>query len=55
MPFYCFQRFCKALDGAFNATKIVQIDEGLNKMSVLQLRAVLGMWVDIYDHLHSGA
>jgi hypothetical protein len=49
MPLYCFQRFCKALDGAFNATKIVQIDEGLNKISVLQVRGVMGTWVDIYD------
>jgi len=44
-----FQRFCKALDGAFNANKIVQIDEGLNKICVLQVKGVMGMWVGIYD------
>jgi hypothetical protein len=49
MPLYCFQRFCKASDGAFNATKIVQIDEGLNKICILQVKGVMGMWVGIYD------
>jgi len=49
MPLYCFQSFYKASDGAFNATKIVQIDEGLNKICVLQVKGVMGMWVGIYD------
>ncbi len=49
MSFYFFQIFCKALDGAFNATKIVQIDEGLNKICILQVKGVMGMWVGIYD------
>jgi hypothetical protein len=49
MSFYFFQRFCKALDGAFNVTKIVQIDEGLNKICILQVKGVIGMWVGIYD------
>jgi hypothetical protein len=38
MPLYCFQRFCKISNGPFNATKIVQIDEGLNKICVLQVK-----------------
>ncbi len=42
---HCFQRFHKTLDGVFNATKIVQIDEGLNKICILQMRGVMGMWV----------
>jgi len=46
MPLYCFQRFCKTSDGA---NKIVQIDEGLNKICVLQVKGVMGMWVGIYD------
>jgi len=49
MSLYFFQRFCKASDGAINATKIVQIDEGLNKICVLQVKGVMGMWVGIYD------
>jgi hypothetical protein len=49
MSLYFVQRFCKALDGAFNATKIVQIDEGLNKICILQVKGVMGMWVGIYD------
>jgi hypothetical protein len=49
MSLYCFQRFCKASDGAINATKIVQIDEGLNKICILQVKGVMGMWVGIYD------
>jgi hypothetical protein len=49
MSFLFFQRFCKALNGAFNATKIVQIDEGLNKICILQVKGLMGMWVDIYD------
>jgi len=49
MSFYCFQRFCKASDGAFNAKKNVQIDEGLSKICVLQVKQVMGMWVGIYD------
>jgi len=49
MSFYCFQRLCKASDGAFNATKIVQIDEGLSKICILQVKRVMGMWVGIYD------
>jgi hypothetical protein len=49
MPLYCFENFCKASDGAFNATKIVQIDEGLNKICVLQVKGVMGTWVGIYD------
>jgi len=44
-----FQRFCKALDGVFHATKIVQIDEGLNKIFIFQMKGIIGMWVDIYD------
>jgi hypothetical protein len=49
MSFYFFQRFCKALAGAVNATKIVQIDEGLNKICILQVKGVIRMWVGIYD------
>ncbi len=49
MSFYCFQRFCKASDGAFNAKKNVQIDEGLSKICILQVKRVMGMWVGIYD------
>jgi len=40
MSFYFFctsKRFCKALDGTSNATKIVQIDEGLNKICLFQM------------------
>jgi len=47
MSFYLFQRFCKVLDGAFNAT--IKIDEGLSKICVLQVKGVMGMWVGIYD------
>jgi len=49
MSFYFFQRFCKALAGAVNTTKIVKIDEGLNKICILQVKGVIGMWVGIYD------
>jgi len=49
MSLYFFQRFSKALDGAFNVTKIVQIDEGSNKICILQVKGVMGMWVGIYD------
>jgi hypothetical protein len=38
MSLYFLKRFCKGLDGAFNATKIVQIDEGLNKICILQVK-----------------
>jgi hypothetical protein len=51
---HCFQRFHKTLDGAFNATKIVQIDEGLNKICIFQMKRVVGMWVYMTT-LHSGA
>jgi len=47
--FECHFRFCKASNGAFNVTKIVQIDEGLSKICVLQVKGVMGMWVGIYD------
>jgi hypothetical protein len=48
MSLYCFQRFCKASDGAFNARKLVQIDEGLRKICVLQVKGVMGMCVGNY-------
>jgi hypothetical protein len=48
MSLYCFQRFCKALDCAFNATKIAKIDEGLSKICALQVKGVMGMCVGNY-------
>jgi hypothetical protein len=39
MPVYCFRSskmFCKTLDGASNATKMTQIDKGLNKIFILK-------------------
>jgi hypothetical protein len=44
-----FQRFFKALDGVFHATKIVQIEEGLNKIFIFQVKGIMRMWVGIYD------
>jgi hypothetical protein len=48
---FAFQKICcKTLDGATNATKIVQIDKGLNKICILQMKGVMGMmWVVTYD------
>jgi hypothetical protein len=43
MSLYCFQRFCKDLDGAFNAIIFFQIDEGLNKICMFQMKGVMGM------------
>ncbi len=34
---------CKASDGMSNATKIVQIDERMNKICLLQMKGVMGM------------
>jgi hypothetical protein len=36
-------------DDTSNATKIVQIDEGFNKVCFFQVKGVMGMWVDTYD------
>jgi hypothetical protein len=49
--YYLFisKKLCKALDGASNATKIVQIDERMRKICLLQLKGVRGMWVGTYD------
>jgi hypothetical protein len=53
MPTYCLwpsKRFYKVSDDAFNATKIVQIDEGTSKICLLQMKGVTGMmWVATYD------
>jgi hypothetical protein len=41
---------CRTLDGATNAAKIAQIDKGLNKICILQMKGVMGMmWVVTYD------
>jgi len=52
MSLYFFQRFCKASDGAFNATKI---DEGLSNICLLQMKGVMGVWVAYMTNLHFGA
>jgi hypothetical protein len=53
MSLYCLctsKIFCKTLDGASNATKITQIDKGLNNVCILQMKWVMGMmWVATYD------
>ncbi len=53
MPLYCLctsKIVCKTLDGASNATKMAQIDKGLNKICILQMNGVMGMmWVATYD------
>jgi hypothetical protein len=52
MPLYylCTSKiFCNTLDGASNATKMAQIDKGLNKICILQVKGVIGMWVGIYN------
>jgi len=42
--------FCKVSDGASNATKMTEIDEGMNKICLLQVKGVIGMmWVGTYD------
>jgi len=42
--------FCNTLDGASNATKMAQIDKGLNKICILQMKGVISMmWVATYD------
>jgi hypothetical protein len=33
----------RALDGASNATKKIQIDEGMSKICLLQVKGVMGM------------
>jgi hypothetical protein len=52
MSLYCLctsKICCKTLDGATNATKIAQIDKGLNKICILQMKGVMGiMWVVTY-------
>jgi hypothetical protein len=32
-----------------NATKTIQIDERMNKICLLQMKGVMGMWVGTYD------
>jgi hypothetical protein len=39
----------KASNGTSNATKFAQINEGLNKICILQVKGVMGMWVGIYN------
>jgi hypothetical protein len=40
------KRFCKVSDGASNATKISQINEGMTKICLFQMKGVMGMmWV----------
>jgi hypothetical protein len=46
---FTFKTFCKALDVASNATKIAQINEGMSKICLLQMKGVMGMWVNTYD------
>jgi len=46
MSLYCFctsKRFCKALDGTRNAKKIAQINEGISKICLFQVKGVMGM------------
>jgi hypothetical protein len=49
MPIYFLfpsKRFCKVSNDASNATKFVQIDEGMSKICLLQVKGVMGMmWV----------
>jgi hypothetical protein len=40
---------CSPSDGTMNATKIVQIDEKMNKICFLQMKGVMGKWVGTYD------
>jgi hypothetical protein len=37
--------FCEALDVPSNATKVVQINEGMSKICLFQMKGVMGMWV----------
>jgi ligand-binding SRPBCC domain-containing protein len=47
--FFTFKTFCKALDVASNATKIAQINKGMSKICLPQMKGVMGMWVSTYD------
>jgi hypothetical protein len=41
--------FFKASDGASNAIKISQIDQGMSKICLLKVKGVMGMWANTYD------
>jgi hypothetical protein len=47
--FYTSKTFCKVLNVASNLTKITQIDEGMSKKCLLQMKGVMGMWVHTYN------
>jgi hypothetical protein len=53
MLVYCLwpsKIFCKVSNGTSNVTKIAQIDEGMNKICLFQVKGVTGMmWVGTYD------
>jgi len=46
MALYClftFKTFCKVSNGASNATKNAQVDEGMSKICLLQVKRVIGI------------
>jgi hypothetical protein len=52
MSLYCLctsKRFCKYSNDTSSATKITQIDEGMTKICLLQVKEVMDMWVGTYD------
>jgi hypothetical protein len=56
--YYLFtsKSFCKASKGTSNAKQIAQVDEGMNKICLFQVKGVMGMmWLTHMKNLNSGA